>query len=102
MNRADAKKIAETVSNAVLKVMFENVKNSITDWKRVSTINKGISKGVAWNILASNFDVEANYNNLVKINMIREFGEFLPEHLKPVKKPKPVPSYVIHQEPKFN
>lgn len=33
--------------------------------------------------------------------MIREFGEFLPENLKPAKKLKKNPVNLVHQEPKF-
>jgi hypothetical protein len=32
--------------------------------------------------------------------MVREFGEFLPDKLKPAKKTKPSIN-VVHQEPKF-
>lgn len=100
MNKTEAKKIAETITNEELGVMFENAKKGITDWSKVSNLNKGLSKGVAWNILASDFDVSKKYNNLVKNNMVREFGEFLPDYLKPTKKNKPQIN-VVHQEPKF-
>ncbi|MCK9416585.1 hypothetical protein M0Q97_08020 [Candidatus Dojkabacteria bacterium] len=36
-----------------------------------------MTKGVSWNILAKDFDVNANHHILAKINMVREFGEFL-------------------------
>lgn len=100
MNRTDAKLIAEKITNEELAEMFENAKANITDWTKVSSVNKGMSKGAAWNILASDFDIEKTYNNLAKVNMIREFGEFLPFYLKPTKKPKPTIK-VVHQEPRF-
>ena len=100
MNRSDAKKIAETITNEELGEMFTNAKANISDWTKVSNVNKGMSKGVAWNILASDFDVEKKYHNMAKVNMVREFGEFLPDQLKPAKKTKPSIN-VVHQEPKF-
>jgi hypothetical protein len=60
-----------------------------------------MSKGSAWNILASDFDIETNYHNLAKVNMVREFGEFLPNYLKPFKETKTKNINVVHQEPRF-
>lgn len=101
MNKSDSKKIAETITNEQLSQMFEKAKIGITDWTKVSNVNKTLTKGVAWNILASDFDVKTNYHIMAKINMIREFGEFLPENLKPIKKSKKNPVNLVHQEPKF-
>ena len=101
MNRADARKIAEVITNQQLQDMFNTAKNSISEWNVRSNVNKGMSKGAAWNVLASNFDIEHNYNVLAKTNMVREFGEFLPNDLKPKKKIKTLGDFV-HQEPKFN
>jgi hypothetical protein len=101
MNKTDAKKIAETITNEELDEMFKNAKEKITDWTKVSNVNKGMSKGTAWNILASDFDVEKTYHRLAKINMVREFGEYLPNYLKPTKKVKSTTVNVVHQEPKF-
>ncbi len=101
MNRADAKKIAEVITNQQLQTMFNKAKANITDWNVRSNVNKGMSKGAAWNILASKFDIEYNYHILAKINMVREFGEYLPDELKPIKKKKELGPF-FHQEPKFN
>jgi hypothetical protein len=101
MNRADAKKIAELITNQELQTMFNKAKANISDWNVRSNVNKGMSKGAAWNILASKFDIEYNYHILAKINMVREFGEYLPDELKPIKKKKVLGPF-IHQEPKFN
>jgi hypothetical protein len=101
MNRKDAKIIAETITNVDLALMFKLAKENIKDWTKVSSINKGLTKGTTWNILASNFDINHNYNTLVKVNMIREFGEFLPEYLKPKKVTKKINNTPLHQEPKF-
>lgn len=80
--------------------MMENAKEKITDWTKVSTVNKTFTKGVAWNILCKDFDENYNYHVLAKTNMIREFGEYLPEELKPkkVEKPKITP---VHRDPIF-
>lgn len=100
MNRPHARKIAETITNEELKNMFETAKIKISDWTKVSNVNKSLTKGTSWNILAKDFDVTTEYHILAKTNMIREFGEFLPNDLKPKKKivNNNTP---IHQEPKF-
>lgn len=101
MNRTDAKKISEKITNDQLQEMLNNAKISINDWTKVSICNKGMTKGTAWNILAKNFDVNLNHHNLAKINMIREFGEFLSEELKPKKRTKKIYTNLIHQDPQF-
>ncbi len=101
MNKHDAKKIAETITNMQLKQMFDTAKVQIKDWCKVSNVNKGITKGVAWNILAKDFDVSKKYINIAKTNMIREFGEFLPENIKPFKKSSGYVNKLVHQEPLF-
>lgn len=102
MNRPDAKRIAETITNEQLLQMFNSAKENITDWTKTSNVNKSMTKGVAWNILAKDFDVSNKYHNLVKINMIREFGEYLPKELKPVKHKRHSSKPPIHQEPNFD
>lgn len=102
MNKRDAKRIALIICNEELEQMFHNAKYGITNWEKVSLCNKGFSKGVAWNILAKDFDVNEMYHNLAKVNMIREFGEFLPDYLKPKKKVKTVSTkQIFHQKPIF-
>lgn len=101
MNRSNAKKTAATITNQQLLEMFKSAKENITDWTKVSNVNKGMTKGAAWNILARNFDVNKEYHNLAKINMVREFGEFLPKELIPIKPKSTPPINVVHQEPNF-
>ena len=101
MNKKTAKEIAQTITNKQLQQMFDNAKKGIKDWTKVSSVNKSITKGVGWNILARNFDVNYDYHILAKINMIREFGEFLPEELKPTKKVKKQNKSPIHHDPIF-
>lgn len=100
MNRPDAKKIAQIITSEQLLEMFNAAKIGVKDWTKVSTVNKGLTKGSAWNVLAQNFDVNVNHHIMAKINMIREFGEFLPEELKIKKENRKLPT-PIHQEPKF-
>ncbi len=101
MNRTDAKKIAQIITNEQLEEMFNAAKIGIKDWTKVSAVNKGMTKGSAWNILAKNFDVNSNPHIMAKINMVREFGDFLSEDLKPKKKSKVCLSTPFHQDPEF-
>ena len=100
MQRHIAKQIAEKITNEQIQEMFNKAKTGIKDWTKTSNVNKGLTKGTAWNILAEKFDVNAKHHILAKTNMVREFGEFLSEELKPQKKDKPefTPT---HQTPKF-
>lgn len=100
MNRNYAKKIAENITNQQLQDMLNQAKTNIKDWTKVSTVNKGMTKGTAWNILAKDFNVNEKYHILAKINMIREFGEYLPDELK-IKKKSKVSLNPIHQNPQF-
>lgn len=103
MNRTLARKLAETITNAQLKDMFSKAKNSIKNWKKPSTVNKGMTKGVAWNILAAEFDENEDYHICAKANMIHEFGDFLPlELIEPLKNKKRYEAInLVHQEPFF-
>jgi len=100
MKREHAKKIAETISNEQILNMIETAKTKIKNWNKRSIINKGLSKGTAWNILASDFDITKEHHILYKINLIREYGEFLPDEFKPKKVHKDY-TPPVHQEPKF-
>ena len=90
MNRTDARRIAETITNQQLKEMFDSAKENIKDWTTTSSVNKGFTKGLAWNILTAAFDVNEEQHILSKTNMIREFGEFLPNSLKVKEKTKEI------------
>jgi hypothetical protein len=100
MNRSTAREIAETITNEEIGQMFEAAKNNTVNWHKVSCVNKGMTKGTAWNILAKDFDLLHRYHILAKTNMIREFGEFLPASLKP-KKTKRDFGIPVHQDPIF-
>jgi hypothetical protein len=101
MNRNDAKKIAQTITNEQLKDMFDNAKIGVKDWTKVSSVNKCLTKGTSWNILAKDFDTSHSYHILAKINMVREFGEFLPDDMK-IKKVKKQSYTPVHQDPFFD
>jgi hypothetical protein len=100
MNRYQAKQIAQTITNEQLKEMFDNAKTGIKDWTKVSSVNKGFTKGIAWNILTKVFNESYTIHILAKINMIREFGEFLPDELKSEKKKKQIKP-PVHKNPIF-
>lgn len=103
MNRTLARKLAETITNAQLKDMFDKAQNGIRDWTKTATVNKGMTKGAAWNILAADFDENKEYPTIAKTNMIREFGDFLPQQLRnpPKDKKQYEPKAPVHQEPRF-
>ena len=102
MNRSDAKKIAEKITNEQLFDMLYSAKQNIKDWTERSCVNKSITIGTAWNIFTKDFDIQKSYHILSKINMIREFGEFLPEMLKIKKTSKDrFLNEPVHQEPDF-
>jgi len=101
MNKTNARRIAETITNEEILEMFNIAKSSIKDWTKISSVNKGITKGTAWNILAKDFDINTTYHILAKTNMVREFGEYLPSNLKLSKKQKLFTDDPVHQEPKF-
>lgn len=102
MNRNEAKEIAETVSLEDLKKMFLTAQSSIKDWTQPSIVNKGLSKGVAFNILSAGIGAKSSASEIhimAKKNMVREFGEYLPGYQckQKVQKTAIPPS---HQEPK--
>lgn len=101
MNRRDAKLIAIKITNEQLNDMLNAAKEGISDWTQRSRVNKSLSLGYSWNILAANFDITGTYRDLNKINMIWEFGDYLSDGLKIPKKPKRVLNKPHHQEPKF-
>lgn len=103
MNKVAARKIAETITNLQLKEMFENAKANIKDWTKISDVNKGMTKGTSWNILAKVFDVNKTHHILVKRNMVWEFGDYLPNELKIKKKSKnQIMKDLVHQNPDFS
>jgi len=103
MKRTDARKIAETITNEQLQQMFDKAKANISNWEATSSVNKGMTKGMGWNILAKDFDVSKEHHILAKTNMVKEFGEFLPDALKPQKK-KRLDNTInpVHQDPIFD
>lgn len=100
MDKSHAKHLSEKLDNYHLKQMLDKAKENITDWTVSSKINKGLSKGTAWNILAKDFDINKQLHNIVKYNLIREYGEFLPEGFQKKKNPK-TKIKPVHQEPIF-
>lgn len=102
MSRKEMMRLAERITNEQLFQMFKSAKDNIKDWTKVSNVNKGFSKGTSWNILAKDFDVNKEYKTIVKFNMIREFGKFLPPELLPKNDVKKPIYPITHQEPIFD
>lgn len=105
MNRADAKRIAETVTNDQLKAMFDSAKVGITDWRKPSAVNPCISKGKSWNIMRR-LDVaelkRGRRDMLIIKNMVLEFGDFLDDEIKPAKQRASRPAIQVrHEDPVF-
>lgn len=104
MNKYQCSELADKITHSEMNEMFENAKSGIKDCTKVSRINKGITKGVAWNILYDTFTLQSFriISGLAKRNMIFEFQDFLPKHLIPEKKVKNKSDVkVTHQDPKF-
>lgn len=103
MNKTDAKRIAETITNDQLAAMFERAKVGITDWEKVSAVNPAMTKGTSWNILSAALKSGggARVRQLAATNMIWEFGDFLDESLKPAKKKRQPAAAPYHQSPNF-
>jgi hypothetical protein len=107
MKRSYAKKLAEDVTNQELKEMFYNAQKSITqsgDWGKVSKVNKSLSVSTAFNILSCGVDsdefLDQKIAPIAKLNMIREFGEYLPNYQPEQARTKPNIN-ITHHEPKF-
>ncbi|WP_219495045.1 hypothetical protein [Proteus terrae] len=98
MNKSDARKIAQTITSEQLNDMFERAKRSITNWEIKSKVNPQFSIGATWNIFYSVYTANKLLHVTAKANMIREFGDYLDESLKPVKKSKRGMSIKIHHE----
>jgi hypothetical protein len=102
MKRTDAKIIAETITYAELVAMFDSAQENVKDWKVVSAVNKGMTKGLSWNILKKGLTPNIITQKHAVKNMIWEFGDYLPEDLK-IKKPSKKQAQIsaVHQEPVF-
>ena len=106
MTKQEAKEIAKTITNDQLEDMFNDVMKHYGHnnmWGDTATINKSITKGTAWNIFAKDFNPEEKYSNIAKFNMVREFGDMLPDNIRIKTPPKGrVNINVVHQEPNFD
>lgn len=100
MNRNEAKTLAQKVTVLEIEQMFLAAQNEIIDWTARARVNKGMSKGTAFNILSKGIEGKQSIHILAKINMIWEFGEYLPGYFKPKKEKRKLPK-ITHQEPVF-
>lgn len=106
MNRAYAEIVVKTITKEQLKQMVLNAKDKITDWKKPSVVNLSATIGTTWNILTPWVFKDVYLDNIGHshmVNLIREFGEYLPEDLKPIMHKSPESEIeLVHQEPIFN
>ena len=102
MKRRAARQIAQTITSEQLQEMFDNAKMGVKDWTVPSIVNKGLTKGFVWNIHIKYFDINKEHGMVAKINMIRDFGDFLPNKIK-LKDQKKKRKFVKakHQDPIF-
>lgn len=102
MNKSNAKTIAQVITFEQLQEMFTNAKNNITDWSKVSAVNKGMTKGTVWNLLYPALKPDIILHRSAIKNMIWEFGDHLPEELIPAREAKEKAEVkVTHQKPIF-
>lgn len=102
MTRHEVMNLADKITNEQLLQMFKSAKDNIKNWTEPSKVNRGLTKGAAWNVLAKDFDVNKDCILIIKYNMIREFGKYLPDELKPTKKNRTIQGNPSHQEPNFD
>ena len=106
LNKSTCKKLAEIIKNEDILDMLKNAKRGVMDWTVASRLNPAISKGYAWNILASDFDATFEHNSYVIMKILCEFCEWLT--IKPYMEPylpKPKEKYngkVYHKDPDFS
>jgi len=98
MTRAMAKEMAHKTTMQQIIEMLVKAKEQIKDWKQPNRMNKGLSNGAVFNIMAVGIKNNAEWNWLAKTNAIHAFGEYheLFEQFQTKKKPS---RGVFHQEP---
>jgi len=104
LTKKQIKDISTRITNNELLDMLDKAQSGITDWNKPSDIYKNISKGKAWNMLASDFDVDKEYADVVKYRLIQEFGYYIPFYLIEQNFPKPKKDKqkeITHEEPVF-
>ena len=99
MTRTDARKLAEIITVSELKETILNAYSLIDDWTVPSKVNKGMSKGTAFNVLTCG-EITENMHVIAKINIIREFSLYLPEKYRVFKKESAKTITLCHQDPK--
>lgn len=102
MTRHEAMNLADKITNEQLLQMFKSAKENIKNWTEPSKVNRGLTKGAAWNVLAKDFNVNKDHILIIKYNMIREFGKYLPDELKPMREKRTIQCNPSHQEPNFD
>lgn len=86
MNKKDAKIIAKTITFDQVFQMLDNAQKNVTNWREISRVNFGITKGMAWDLLAKPYKTDNDISDMSLYYLILEFGDYLPEDLKIKKK----------------
>jgi len=95
MKKSEAKKLAKTVKAEDLKQMFVNARKGVTKWDEPSRLNKGLSRGTAFNVLVKCVHTKSEIGIT---NMLVEFGDWLPGYTPQVKQERKRTN-PVHQDP---
>lgn len=98
VGRNTAKKIAQKVTAEDLKFMLTEAIQKVKNWEKASSVNPGMTKGTAFNIFTK-VEITEHTHVIAKVNMIREFGGYLPDKYLEEAKPKKNTVLAVHQEP---
>ncbi len=98
MDSKRAEHLSKKLTNLQILEMLKTARKEIVNWKVRSCVNRGITKGACWNILARDYDPHRRDNYLINKNLIWEFGDFLPKNIRFENKLKEP----FHQEPDFS
>lgn len=71
MNKKYATDLSHVITNKQIFDILEKAKLNIKDWSRPSKANKGISRGVIWNMFCKYFDINNHYHYIVKYRIIQ-------------------------------
>ena len=95
------RELSKTITNVDLMWILVRARYEVTDWEKASRSNKGLSRGVNWNLFCKDFDVDEDYPPIRKYRILEEFGEYVPPSLRPEPIVKVNPN-VTHQLPDFS
>lgn len=100
ITKLQARELAHQTSDADVKIMLKTAREKVKDWKQPSNINPLMTIGYSFNIFAKALVAvrDKHLHLLTKVNLIREFGKYLPNY-KPPKKTLKIQREPIHSNP---